>query len=48
MITTLNLDVRSTTDCLIATLAETNGCCVLARDRDLEAILSSGLVEARL
>ncbi len=40
--------VRSTIDCLIATLAEANGCHVLARDRDLETILSSGLVEARL
>ncbi len=40
--------VRSTIDCLIATLAEASGCYVLARDRDLESILSSGLVEARL
>jgi predicted nucleic acid-binding protein len=40
--------VRSTIDCLIATLAEANGCYVLARDRDLETILGSGLVDARL
>ncbi|HET7291483.1 MAG TPA: PIN domain-containing protein [Vicinamibacteria bacterium] len=40
--------VRSTVDCLVAMLAEANGCHVLARDRDLETILSSGLVEARL
>jgi predicted nucleic acid-binding protein len=40
--------VRSTIDCLIAVIAEQNGCRVLARDRDLEAILSSGLVRAGL
>jgi predicted nucleic acid-binding protein len=40
--------VRSTIDCLIATLAEANGCWVLARDRDLETIVGSGLVSARL
>jgi predicted nucleic acid-binding protein len=39
--------VRSTIDCLIAILAEENACVVLARDRDLSAILSSGLVAAR-
>ena len=39
--------VRSTIDCLVAVLAEENGCAVLARDRDLTAILSSGLVAAR-
>ncbi len=39
--------VRSTIDCLVAVLAEENGCAVLARDRDLSAILSSGLVTAR-
>lgn len=39
--------IRSTIDCLIAVLAEENGCHVLARDRDLTAILSSGLVKAR-
>ena len=41
------ITVRSTIDCLVAVLAEENGCLVLARDRDLSAILSSGLVEAR-
>jgi predicted nucleic acid-binding protein len=40
--------VRSTIDCLIAVIAEQNGCGVLARDRDLEAILTSGLVRAGL
>jgi predicted nucleic acid-binding protein len=39
--------VRSTIDCVIAALAEENGCYVLGRDRDLEIILSSGLVKAR-
>lgn len=41
------ITVRSTIDCLIAVLAEENGCLVLARDRDLSAILSSGLIDAR-
>ena len=40
--------VRSTIDCVIAVLAEDNGCHVLARDRDLTTILGSGLVAARL
>jgi predicted nucleic acid-binding protein len=40
--------VRSTIDCLIAVLAEENDCYVLARDRDLEVILDSGIVKARL
>lgn len=40
--------IRSTIDCLIATLADQSGCYVLARDRDLETILGSGLVKARL
>lgn len=39
--------VRSTIDCLIAVIAEENGCDVLSRDRDFAAILGSGLVEAR-
>jgi hypothetical protein len=39
--------VRSTIDCIIAAIAEENGCHVLARDRDMDAILGSGLVEAR-
>lgn len=37
--------VRSTIDCLIAALAEAHGAAVLARDRDLSAILDSGLLE---
>jgi predicted nucleic acid-binding protein len=37
--------VRSTIDCLIAALAEAHGAALLARDRDLSAILDSGLVE---
>jgi predicted nucleic acid-binding protein len=37
--------VRSTIDCLIAVLAEEHGCAVLARDRDLDLILDSGLVK---
>jgi predicted nucleic acid-binding protein len=40
--------VRSTIDCLVAALAEENACYVLARDRDLETILGSGLVKASL
>lgn len=36
--------VRSTIDCLVAVLAEENGCRVLARDRDLTAIVASGLL----
>jgi len=39
--------VRSTIDCLIAALAEENDCDILARDRDLTAILDSGLVKVR-
>jgi len=39
--------VRSTIDCLVAILAEENGCRILARDRNLTAILSSGLVKVR-
>ena len=40
--------VRSTIDFLIAALAEVHGCVVLSRDRDLETILRSGLLKARL
>ncbi len=40
--------VRSTIDCLIVVLAEENSCSVLARDRDIETLLGSGLVRARL
>jgi len=42
------LTVRSTVDCLIAAIAEENGCHVLARDRDLRIVLGSGLVRATL
>ena len=38
--------VRSTVDCLIAAIGEEHGCRVLARDRDLDLILESGLVRA--
>ena len=41
------MTVRSTIACLVAVLAEENGCAVVARDRDLTAVLSSGLVAAR-
>jgi len=34
--------IRSTIDCLIAVLAEENGCALLARDRDMNMILESG------
>ncbi len=40
--------VRSTIDCLVAALAEENGCYILAKDRDMEVILSSGLIKSRL
>lgn len=39
--------VRSTIDCLIAVIAEENACYLLARDRDLDAILDSGLVRVK-
>jgi hypothetical protein len=39
--------VRSTVDCIIAAVAEESGCAVLARDRDMDAILDSGLVKAK-
>jgi predicted nucleic acid-binding protein len=38
--------VRSTVDCVIAAIAEAGGCAVLARDRDMDAILDSGLSKA--
>jgi len=40
--------VRSTVDCLIVALAEDYGCHVLAKDLDMELILSGGLARARL
>lgn len=42
------ITVRSTIDCLIAILAEEQACMVLARDRDLETILGSGLLKTSL
>jgi hypothetical protein len=39
--------VRSTVDCIIATIAEDGGCALLARDRDMDAILDSGLLKTR-
>jgi predicted nucleic acid-binding protein len=36
--------IRSTIDCLIAVLAEANGCALLARDRDMKTILDSSLL----
>ena len=41
------ITIRSTIDCLIAVMAEERDCDVLTRDRDLNAILASGLVKAR-
>ena len=38
--------VRSTVDCIIAAIAEEGGCALLARDRDMDAILDSGLLKA--
>lgn len=37
--------IRSTIDCVFAAIAEENGCQVLARDRDITAIIDSGIVE---
>jgi predicted nucleic acid-binding protein len=39
--------IRSTIDCIVAVMAEEAGCALLARDRDLDAILASGLVKVR-
>ncbi len=39
--------VRSTVDCIIATIAEDGGCALLARDRDMDAILDSGLLKTK-
>jgi predicted nucleic acid-binding protein len=38
--------VRSTVDCIIAAIAEAGGCSLLAQDRDMDAILDSGLLKA--
>jgi hypothetical protein len=37
--------VRSTVDCIIAAIAEDGGCSLLAHDRDMDAILDSGLLK---
>jgi predicted nucleic acid-binding protein len=37
--------VRSTIDCVVAAIAEDGGCALLARDRDMDAILDSGLLK---
>lgn len=39
--------IRSTIDCLIMVLAEEHDCSVLARDRDMDTILASGLLSVR-
>jgi predicted nucleic acid-binding protein len=36
--------IRSTIDCVISVLAEEHGCSILARDRDMQVILDSGLL----
>ncbi|HEY4563046.1 MAG TPA: PIN domain-containing protein [Thermoanaerobaculia bacterium] len=36
--------IRSTINCLIAVLADEHGCSLLARDRDMDALLASGLL----
>jgi predicted nucleic acid-binding protein len=38
--------VPSTVDCIPAAIAEDGGCDLLARDRDMDAILDSGLLNA--
>ena len=40
--------IRSTIDCLIAVLAEGERCYLLARDRDIEMIVESGLAATTL
>lgn len=39
--------IRSTIDCILAVIAEEGGCALLARDRDLDALLASGLVKVK-
>ena len=39
--------IRSTIDCLIAVVAEENGCFLLAKDKDLRAIADSSLLDLR-
>jgi hypothetical protein len=35
-----------TVDCIIGAIAEDGGCALLARDRNMDAILDSGLLKA--
>ncbi|HQQ77823.1 MAG TPA: PIN domain-containing protein [Thermoanaerobaculia bacterium] len=37
--------IRSTIDCFLAVLAAENGCALLFRDRDLDRIVASGLLD---
>lgn len=39
--------IRSTVDCLVAVIAEQFECALLARDRDLDALLASGVVKVK-
>lgn len=39
--------IRSTVDSIIAVIAEESGCALLASDRDMDAILDSGLLNVR-
>jgi len=39
------ITIRSTIDCLIAVLAEENRCYILAKDKDLRAIVDSSILE---
>ena len=41
------ITIRSTIDCLIVRLAEEHGALLLARDRDIRAILNAGLSRVR-
>lgn len=41
------ITIRSTIDCIIALIAEEADCALLARDRDLDALLASGLVKVK-
>ncbi len=39
------ITIRSTIDCLIAVVAEENQCYILAKDKDLRAIVDSSILE---
>lgn len=41
------ITIRSTVACILVVLAEENDCFLLARDRDMTALLPSGLVRVR-